>query len=100
MRISDWSSDVCSSDLLLEWTMPTADMDGLGLADYADRLIGAAIDAIEAETGRPGMAVAGHSLGGTRAAIFASLNPDRVRGLVLVDAPLSFGEAEIGRAHV
>src|SRR3546814_8195926 len=73
--------------------MPTADMDGLGLADYADRLIGAAIDAIEAETGRPGMAVAGHSLGGTLAAIFASLNPDRVRGLVLVDAPLSFGEA-------
>src|SRR3546814_1534721 len=39
------------------------------------------------------MAVAGHSLGGTLAAIFASLNPDRVRGLVLVDAPLSFGEA-------
>src|SRR3546814_8743566 len=27
---------------LIEWTMPTADMDGLGLADYADRQIGRA----------------------------------------------------------
>jgi polyhydroxyalkanoate synthase len=32
----------------------------------------------------------GHSLGGTFAAIFASLHAARVRGLVLLEAPLSF----------
>src|SRR3954469_17538461 len=37
--------------------------------------------------------LAGHSLGGTLAAIFAALHPDRVRGLVLLEAPAKFGRA-------
>ena len=38
-----------------------------------------------------GVLLAGHSLGGTLAAVFAALHPERVRGLVLVEAPLRFG---------
>jgi len=34
----------------------------------------------------------GHSLGGTFAAIFAALAPERIQGLVLLGAPLSFHE--------
>jgi polyhydroxyalkanoate synthase subunit PhaC len=77
---------------LLEWTMPTEREDDYGLAAYADALPRAAVDAIEAETGVTAPILAGHSIGGTFAAIFATLHPDRVRGLVLVDAPLTFGE--------
>lgn len=77
---------------LLEWTEPDAAAEGFGLADYADRLIGDCLDAIEAETGRRGVALAGHSLGGTLAALFAALHPGRVRALVLLEAPLCFGK--------
>ena len=76
---------------LLEWLPPHAAEDELGLPDYADRLPGAALDAIAAETGRATALLAGHSLGGTFAAVFAALHPERVGGLILVDAPLAFG---------
>lgn len=78
---------------LLEWTPPGAGRDELGLADYANRLIAAAIEAIEEDSGGAAVIAAGHSIGGTFAAIFASLRPERVRGLLLIDAPIDFGEA-------
>ena len=80
---------------LLEWLDHdgTGEDDGPGLADYADRLPAAALDAIAAETGETGSVVlTGHSLGGTLAAVFAALHPGRVRGLALIEAPLAFGE--------
>jgi polyhydroxyalkanoate synthase subunit PhaC len=76
---------------LLEWLDPGAAEQGLDLADYAEHLPLAALEVIAAETGEPAAALAGHSLGGTFAAILASLHPERVSGLVLVDAPLAFG---------
>jgi len=76
---------------LLEWLDPGPAEDGFGLADHAERLPLAALDAVAAETGEAAAVLAGHSLGGTFAAILASLHPERVRGLVLVDAPLAFG---------
>jgi polyhydroxyalkanoate synthase len=61
-----------------------------GLADYADRLLANCIDAIEADTGPGPVILAGHSLGGTLAAIFSCLYPERIRALVLLEAPLHF----------
>jgi polyhydroxyalkanoate synthase len=87
-RCLDWGLRV----YLLEWLIPTVQQDGFGLADYADRLPGAAVETIEAETGSSPPILVGHSLGGTFAAIFASLHAERVGGLVLVDAPLAFGK--------
>lgn len=75
---------------LADWT-ETAHGDDFGLAHYGDAFPLAACDAIEAATGAARVLVAGHSLGGTLAAIFASLHPERVRGLALVEAPLAFG---------
>ena len=77
---------------LLEWLTPGPGEDAFGLADYADRLLEAALDAIGAEIGAGAATLAGHSLGGTLAAVFATLHPERVRGLVLVDAPLAFAD--------
>lgn len=76
---------------LLEWLDPGAAEDGFGLADYAECLPLAALDVIADETGEDAAMLAGHSLGGTFAAIFAALQPERMRGIVLVDAPLAFG---------
>ncbi len=77
---------------LLEWLVPTEQEDEFGLAEYADRLILEALMAIRAETGSSAPILAGHSLGGTLAAIFATLHPDQVGRLLLLDAPLAFGE--------
>lgn len=76
---------------LAEWTPPGPTEEDFGLADYADRLLAACLDAVQEATGQTDVVLAGHSLGGTLAAIFAALHPNRVRGLVLIEAPLAFG---------
>ena len=74
---------------MIDWQRPNGDAPWPGLAEYADEAIAACIDAIAAETGAP-VFVAGHSLGGTLAAIFASLHRGRVRGLIALEAPIAF----------
>lgn len=59
----------------------------LGIADFACRLLVACLDAARTERA----ILLGHSLGGLFAAVFAALHPDRVRGIVLLTAPLNFG---------
>lgn len=75
---------------MIYWEDPGQDDQSLGLAEYADRFIQDGLDAIEAETGQSGAILAGHSLGGTQAAIFSALHPDRVRALLLIESPLHF----------
>lgn len=79
---------------LLRWERPGVDERDLGLADYADRLILDCLATVQAETGQTAV-LAGHSLGGTCAALFAALHPERVKGLILLGAPLCFGP-EVG----
>jgi polyhydroxyalkanoate synthase len=76
---------------LIQWERPWAAEQGYGLAEYADRLILDCLDAMEVEVGQSRAFLAGHSLGGTFAAIFSALHPERVQGLVLIGAPLHFG---------
>src|SRR3546814_15485988 len=59
MRISDWSSDVCSSDLVDQVA------DHLGIERFV---------------------LAGNSMGGAIAVGYALDHPDRLAGLVLIDA--------------
>ena len=58
-----------------------------GLAEYASRLIRDCLDA----AGAARAVLLAHSLGGLLAAIFAALQPERVRGLALLAAPMKFG---------
>jgi polyhydroxyalkanoate synthase len=76
---------------LIEWAEPGVEEQHFGLIDYADRLIRDCLDAVALETGKPRACLAGHSIGGTLAAIFAALRPERVQALVLLEAPLHFG---------
>jgi polyhydroxyalkanoate synthase len=79
---------------LLEWIPPGRSNDQAGLSEYADRFIATSLDTVRAETGQDKVTLAGHSLGGTFAAIFAALHPERVQSLLLVDVPLAFGERQ------
>jgi polyhydroxyalkanoate synthase len=76
---------------LVEWHRPQPGDESLGFDDYADTALAQCVEAIERETGRKPVFVAGHSLGGTLAAIFSSLAPDRVAGLIALEAPIEFG---------
>lgn len=75
---------------LIEWTEPERGDVSYGLEDYACRLIRIAAAAMSERFRVRNMLLAGHSLGGTLAAIFAALQPREVQGLVLVEAPLRF----------
>lgn len=80
---------------LADW-LPLDDDAGeqdYGLADYADRLLGACRQAIAADgaVGKP--VIAGHSLGGILAAIHSGLYPDQLRATVLLESPLHFQPA-------
>lgn len=76
---------------LAEWTPPgRADRDR-GLEDYADGILLRCVAALDDGDTPRRVLLAGHSLGGTLAAIFAARHPDRVGGLVLIEAPLRFG---------
>jgi len=81
----------CLGEGLAVYLVDWSEADTLGLGDYADRLLSACLDCVARETGQSRVALAGHSLGGTLAAIFASLHPERVRTLVLLEAPTKFG---------
>ncbi|NTV10219.1 MAG: alpha/beta fold hydrolase [Zoogloea sp.] len=76
---------------LADWLVAGSEADGL--EDYADRLLGDCLAAIEAETGESRVFLAGHSLGGTLAVLHAALHPERVRGVVLIGSPLHFSYA-------
>jgi polyhydroxyalkanoate synthase len=78
---------------LVEWTDVPPDDPTTGLDHYADTLLLACLDAVTARTGARRVAVAGHSLGGTLAALFAARRPERVAALALLEAPLRFGAA-------
>ena len=76
---------------LLEWTDPDEGDAGLGLHEHIENVISPAIDAVLQVAGRRQTFLAGHSLGGTLAAIASAIQPDRVGGLIFIEAPLHFG---------
>lgn len=80
---------------MARWRHPRAGDEAWGLEDYADGMIDACLEAIRAETRHGSVFLAGHSLGGTLAAIFASLHAQRVRGLVALEAPIEFGSGRL-----
>jgi len=75
---------------LLEWAPTQSGNGNAGLADYAGRSIAEAVASVLKATGETKLFLMGHSLGGTLAAIYATLDPRHLLGLVLLGAPLCF----------
>lgn len=78
---------------LIEWTDPSGESATYGLDQYADTLIDHCIDAIRVVRRRSRVFLLSHSLGGVFATIYAALHPERIAGLVSVEAPLHFADA-------
>jgi polyhydroxyalkanoate synthase subunit PhaC len=74
---------------LLEWLPATRESNGFGLDDCA-LAISACADHVSREAAGAKPFLAGHSLGGTLAAISAASAPDSISGLMLFGAPLCF----------
>lgn len=78
---------------LVDWAEPGWQERRCGLDEYAGGLLKDCIDAAAAHARSDQVFLAGHSLGGTLAAIHGAWRPERVAGLVLIEAPLHFGAA-------
>jgi polyhydroxyalkanoate synthase len=76
---------------LLEWMPASRDDAGNGLDEYA-QAVAECLAKISSEAGAKPF-LAGHSLGGTLAAIYAAVAPSTIAGLVLLSAPLCFEPA-------
>lgn len=79
---------------VLEWKRPTGRQGGWGLAQYADEFPADAVRAVVLSTNQQRVILFGHSLGGTLAAIYASLHPDDIAAMVLLESPLHFGSRD------
>src|SRR3546814_1101125 len=73
MRISDWSSDVCSSDLFEE-QLGCADMVGINKADLLDEARLAEVEAIVARHLRPAVKILRASHGAIDVAVLLGLD--------------------------
>lgn len=88
-RAQDQGFDV----YMVEWTGSNEQVASLGLKDYAGDMLNQCIDVIaERSKGAP-VFLAGHSLGGTFAALYSAYQPERISGLALIEAPVHFAEA-------
>jgi polyhydroxyalkanoate synthase len=77
---------------VVEWTDPRRRGRGFGLDEYADRMLRDCLTVVADRTGQSRIPVMGHSLGGTIAAVSAALHPELVEALVLLEAPMHFGD--------
>ena len=88
---------------MVDWRAPGPEDQTAGLEDYAEKTLAEALRKVAAETGTEKVIIAGHSLGGTLAAIFASLHAESVRALVELEGPMQFkpeaGTLEAGVAR-
>lgn len=65
---------------------------------YIEHLLGRCFRKILRLTGEQDVPVLGYCLGGTMAAVYASLHPEQVRSLVLLAAPVDFTKGGVFRA--
>lgn len=78
---------------LIDWGVPQAEDAHEDVAYVIHDLLHRSIDRICRHAGHSRALVLGYCLGGTLAAIHAALHPERVAGLVLLNAPTRFAEA-------
>lgn len=83
---------------LLDWARSPGGAAVAGLDHYAHSAILNCVEAIKRETRQERIFLIGHSLGGTFGAIFSSLHPQSVLGLVQLEAPISFSAGTLSLA--
>ncbi len=75
---------------LIDWHEPSQLDAGLTLEDYVDRYIDNCTDVVLDRSDRDDLNLLGYCMGGTMAAMYATLHPDKVKNLGLMAASLCF----------
>ncbi len=77
-----------------DWGVPTDGDRHLGLRDYVLRYMDNAIDHMRERTGQKQVNLLGYCMGGTMAAIYAALRPEKVKNLIILTAPIDWSHKE------
>jgi polyhydroxyalkanoate synthase subunit PhaC len=75
---------------LIDWGTPNHMDKDLRIHDYVNGYLDRAVDAVREASGTDRLHVLGYCMGGTFAAMYASLHPEKVRTLALMAAGLDF----------
>jgi polyhydroxyalkanoate synthase len=81
---------------LVDWNEPSRLDQHLTLEDYVCRYIDNCVDAVRERSGQDSINVLGYCMGGTMAAMYAALYPEKVRSLGLMAAGLYFEDQSGG----
>ncbi|WP_049998162.1 class III poly(R)-hydroxyalkanoic acid synthase subunit PhaC [Halococcus sediminicola] len=77
---------------MIDWNEPSRLDQHLTLEDYVTRYIDNCVDVVREESGQDSINVLGYCMGGTMSAMYAALNPEKVRNLGLMAAGLCFDD--------
>src|SRR3546814_6535749 len=100
MRISDWSSDVCSSDLPVNWCFDCGSALAEAEVEYADR-VDPAVDVAFPFADKPGLAAAfGLDAVDDGAVVIWTTTPWTIPANQALNVHPEVEYAQIGRAHV
>jgi polyhydroxyalkanoate synthase len=79
---------------MIDWGIPSDADRGLSLENYVCRFLAAAVAFILQQHRRKDLHLLGYCMGGTISTLFAATNPQPVKSLSLLAAPIGFGERE------
>ncbi|MGI6766235.1 MAG: class III poly(R)-hydroxyalkanoic acid synthase subunit PhaC [Lentihominibacter sp.] len=85
-KLSELGLDV----YMVDWGYPTAEDMYITMEDYVEDYFGSAVDYIRRTTGCDKINLMGKCMGGTFAAMYTSLHPEKVLNLVTIAAPFEF----------
>ncbi|WP_222918305.1 class III poly(R)-hydroxyalkanoic acid synthase subunit PhaC [Natrinema sp. SYSU A 869] len=75
---------------LIDWGEPSKLDRSLSIDDYVNRYIDNCVDVVRERSGQDSINILGYCMGGTKAAMYASLYPEKVENLALMAAGLCF----------
>ncbi len=78
----------------LDWGIPTDGDRFLGMEDYIQRYLGEAVDEVREQTGSDKVNILGYCMGGSMSTMYTALNPDKVRNLILLAAPVDWSRKD------
>lgn len=79
---------------LIDWGVPTAADSGLTLQDYVCGFLDKSVGLIRRKHDEKRVHLLGYCMGGTLSALYGALNPDDVKTLTLLAAPIDFAGTE------
>ncbi|EMA42994.1 poly(R)-hydroxyalkanoic acid synthase subunit PhaC [Halococcus morrhuae DSM 1307] len=77
---------------MIDWNEPSRLDQHLTLEDYVTRYIDNCVDEVREQSDQDAINVLGYCMGGTMSAMYAALNPEKVRNLGLMAAGLCFDD--------